>query len=104
MSGVGPAEPRKDPRVAETDAGVLAALAGFGPDGATLAQWREAAGRANDTFYKSRHRLVDAGKALYDTENARYIAAEPKVGPGPELVENGSNWPAVQKGNPVVPP
>jgi hypothetical protein len=32
--------PRKDPRIVETDRGTLATLGGFGPDGATLAEWR----------------------------------------------------------------
>jgi hypothetical protein len=83
--------PRKDPRTVRTDTGVLQALKEFGPEGATLAQWERAADRANDTFYKSRDRLVQGGKVLVDKENARYIAAEPKLGPGPGLVQDGSN-------------
>jgi hypothetical protein len=97
-------EPRKDPRTVKTDAGTLQALAGFGPGGATLGQWERAAGRANDTFYSSRDRLVEAGKVIHDAEKARYFAAEPKVGPGPGVVQNGSNSIVVQKVSPVVPP
>ena len=36
-------------------------------------------------------------------ENARYIAAEHNAGPGPELVQNGSNRLEVQKVSPEVP-
>lgn len=96
-------EPRKDPRVVKTDAGCLEALAAFGPGGATLSQWERAFDRSNDTFYKSRDRLVEAGKVIHDKENARYIAVEPNIGPGPELVQNGSNRLEVQKVSPVVP-
>jgi hypothetical protein len=90
IMGVAPTAPRKDPRIVRTDAGVLQALAEFGPEGATLAQWERSADRANDTFYKSRNRLVKAGKVIHDRENARYIAAEPSTGPGPEPVQDGS--------------
>jgi hypothetical protein len=60
-------------------------------------------GRANDTFYKSRDRLMAAGKAIYNNETARYVAAEPAAGPGPGLVQNGSNRLEVQKVSPEVP-
>ena len=82
-------EPRADPRTVETDAGVLRALAGFGPAGATLAQWRETSGRAKDTFYRSRDRLTLAGEVRYDVQNVRYIVAE--RGTGPEPIQHGSN-------------
>jgi hypothetical protein len=91
--GVASTEPRTDPRTGETDAGVLRALGGFGPAGATLAQWRETSGRANDTFYRSRDRLTLACKARYDAENARYNVAEAETGPGPEPIQDGSNDP-----------
>jgi hypothetical protein len=77
---------RKDPRTIKTDAGCLETLASFGPGGATLADWERAAGRANDTFYSSRDRLVTAGKVRLDQESARYIAVERSGGPGPGLV------------------
>ena len=97
-------QPKKDPRVAKTDARSLQTLAGFGPGGATLAQWERAVDRANDTFYKSRDRLVAAGKVIHDPENARYVAAEPNPGPGPGLVQNGSNSIEVQEVSPGAPP
>jgi integrase len=101
--GAPPIEPRKDPRIVATDAHSLQALAAFGPEGATLSQWEKAVDRSNDTFYKSRDRLVEAGKVIHDKENARYVAAEPKPSPGPELVQNGSNRLEVQKVSPEVP-
>jgi hypothetical protein len=55
-----------------------------------LAQWRRAVDRSNDTFYKSRDRLVEEGKVRLDGETARYIAAKPKPSPGPELVQNNA--------------
>ena len=96
-------QPKKDPRIVKTDAGCVETLAAFGPGGATLADWERAVDRSNDTFYKSRDRLVAAGKVIYDRENARYIAAEPKAGPGPGLVQDGSNRLEVQKVSPEVP-
>lgn len=96
-------QPKKDPRIVETDAHALRVLAVFGHGGARLAQWRRAVGRSNDTFYKSRDRLVEEGKVIHDAENARYIAAETNAGPGPELVQNGSNRLEVQKVSPEVP-
>jgi hypothetical protein len=83
----GSAEPRKDPRIVKTDAGTLEALTAFGPGGASLTEWERAAGRSNDTFYKSRDRLVAEGKVRYDAENARYVVAAPIIGPGPEVVQ-----------------
>lgn len=68
-----------------------------------MADWERAADRANDTFYSSRNRLVTAGKVIHDTENARYIAAEPIPGPTPEPVQDGSNILEVQKVSPEVP-
>jgi hypothetical protein len=97
------AEPHKDPRIVKTDAGCLETLAAFGPGGATLADWERAVDRSNDTFYKSRDRLVAAGKVIHNKEKARYIAAEPNAGPGPGLVQNGSNRLEVQEVSPVVP-
>jgi hypothetical protein len=97
-------EPRNDPRVVKTDAGCLEALAAFGPEGASLVDWERAAGRANDTFYSSRNRLVEAGKVIHDKENARYIVAGAIAGPGPGLVQDGSNSLEVQKVSPEVPP
>jgi hypothetical protein len=97
-------EPHRDPRIVKTDTGTLQALAAFGPGGAALADWERAAGRANDTFYKSRDRLVRAGEVIHDMEKARYIAAEPDAGPGSGLAQNGSNGLEVQKVSPVVPP
>jgi hypothetical protein len=105
-SAVGPtaAQPRKkDPRIVKTDARSLQTLASFGPEGTTLAQWERAVDRANDTFYRSRDRLVEAGKVRYQEENARYIAVEPGSGPGPEFVQNGSNSIEVQELSPVSP-
>jgi hypothetical protein len=101
--GTTPDEPRKDPRVVKTDAGCLEALAALGPEGASLADWERAADRANDTFYKSRDRLVESGKVIHDKDNARYIAAETLAGPGPEVVQDGSNSLEVQKVSPEVP-
>jgi hypothetical protein len=95
---------KKDPRTVKTDAGTLRTLVGFGPEGATLAQWERAVGRANDTFYKSRSRLIEAGMVRHDAENARYIVTDPSGSPGPALVQNGSNLNGVQKVSPVVPP
>ena len=83
--------PHKDPRAVETDAGLLKVLQGFGPGGATLVQWREAADRANDTFYKSRDRLVEDGKVRYQDETARYVAVNPETGRGPEQVQHEFN-------------
>jgi hypothetical protein len=97
-------EPRKDPRTVRTDAGTLEALAAFGPVGATLAQWEQAVGRSNDTFYRSRDRLVAGGKVVHDAENARYIASAPSTGPGPGSVQDGSNSLEVQRVSPEVPP
>jgi len=88
QTGSGSAKPRKDPRIVKTDAHSLETLAGFGGDGATLAQWEKAVNRANDTFYKSRDRLVDEGKVLFDAETAHYHVVEPRGGLGPELVQN----------------
>jgi hypothetical protein len=102
--GVPPTAPRKDPRTIKTDAGTLQALAAFGPGGATLAQWEQAVDRANDTFYRSRDRLVAGGKVVHDAENARYVAATPSTGPGPGSVQDGSNTLEVQKVSPEVPP
>jgi hypothetical protein len=99
-----PNGPRKDPRTVRTDADCLKALAGFGPEGAPLADWERAAGKANDTFYASRDRLVADGKVIVDRDQARYIAAEPDAGPGPGVVQDGSNRLAVQKVSPEVPP
>jgi AAA domain len=96
-------EPQGDPRPIETDEGLLKALAGFGPDGARLAQWREAAGRANDTFYKSRNRHIEAGKVRFDEENARYFLVETS-GPGPEQVQDVVQLDEIQKVSPEVPP
>ena len=101
--GIALGEPRKDPRVVKTDAGTLQALATFGPGGATLAEWERATGRANDTFYKSRDRLVEAEKVSFDKENARYIAVEPKASPGPGVVQDGSNSLEVQEVSPEAP-
>jgi hypothetical protein len=84
--GPGSAEPKKDARIVQTDAHSLQTLMGFGPGGAPLAQWERAVDRANDTFYKSRNRLVEAGKVRLDQESARYIAVEPSGGPGPAMV------------------
>ena len=102
-SGPVTAEPRKDPRIVKTDAHSLQTLAGFGPQGATLADWERAVDRSNDTFYSSRDRLVEARKVIHDKEKARYIAAKPNAGPGPGLVQNGSNRLEVQKVSPEVP-
>jgi hypothetical protein len=100
---VGSSEPRKDPRIVKTDAHSLQILAGFASSGATLSQWERAVDRAKDTFYKSRDRLVEAGKVRHDAENARYVVVEPSAGPGPELVQNGSNSIEVQEVSPVAP-
>jgi hypothetical protein len=83
---------------------MLQALAAFGPEGAPLAEWERVVNRANDTFYKSRDRLMAEGKVRFDAECARYVAAEPGAGPGPELVQNGSNIDEVQEVSPEVPP
>jgi hypothetical protein len=82
----GSPEHHKDTRIVKTDEGSLKALAEFGSEGATLADWERAVGRANDTFYNSRDRLVTAGKVRLDQENARYIALEPSAGAGSGLV------------------
>jgi len=87
--------PPTDWRTVETTA-VLRALTDFGIGGAMLAQRREAGSRANDTFYKSRGRLVAAGKVRFDNEDARYAAVEVTVGPGPEPFQGGSSWPAIR--------
>jgi hypothetical protein len=84
--GPGSVEPKKDARIVQTDAHSLQTLMGFGPGGAPLAQWERAVGRANDTFYKSRNRLVEAGKVRFDEQSAHYIALKPGDGPGPGLV------------------
>jgi hypothetical protein len=102
-AGIVSSERRIDPRTVRTDADCLAALAAFGPEGALLADWERAADRANDTFYKSRDQLVQAGKVIHDTENARYIAGEAVAGPGPGVVQDGSNSLEVQKVSPEVP-
>jgi hypothetical protein len=102
-AGINPTERRIDPRIVRTDADSLKALAAFGPGGTSLADWERAADRANDTFYSSRDRLVKAGKVIHDTEIARYIAAEAIAGPGPEVVQDGSNSLEVQKVSPEVP-
>jgi hypothetical protein len=106
LIGMGTAfgEAPKDPRLVKTDIEVLGTLASFGHGGAALAQWRSAADCANDTFYKSRNRLVDARKVIHDAENARYISADLSAGPGPELVQDRSNSSRVQKVSPEVPP
>jgi hypothetical protein len=96
-------EPRTDTRIVKTDAGLLQALAGFGSGGATLADWERAAGRANDTFYHSRDRLVAAGKVRFDAENARYVVVEQSGGPAPEPVQQRSNSFEVQEVSPVPP-
>jgi hypothetical protein len=83
--------------------GSLKALAEFGSEGAALARWHLAAARAKGTFYKSRDRLVEAGRVRFDGDNARYIAVEPSGGPGPEPVQNGSNLVEVQEVSPVSP-
>jgi hypothetical protein len=104
MVGAAAAEPAKvDPRIVKTDAGLLKALAEYGSGGATLSQWERAADRANDTFYKSRDRLVTAGKVRFDKETARYVVVEPVAGPGPGLVQNGSKLVEVQEVSPVSP-
>jgi hypothetical protein len=96
-------QPRKDPRIVKTDAGSLKALAEFGPEGATLSQWERAVDRANDTFYKSRDRLVEAGKVRFHNETAHYVVVESGGGPGPGLVQNGSKSIEVQEVSPVIP-
>jgi hypothetical protein len=102
-AGLTTSDPPPDPRTVETYTGMLQVLAGFGSGGAKLQQWREAADCANDTFYKSRDRLVQAGKVIHGTENARYIAMEAIAGPGPGVVQDGSNSLEVQKVSPEVP-
>jgi hypothetical protein len=54
---------------------------GLGQGAPTLADWERAADRANDTFYKSRDRLVTAGKVIQTT---RTRATSP---PNPMLVQ-----------------
>src|SRR5205814_1456712 len=84
--GPGSAEPKRDARIVQTDAHSLQTLMGFGPGGATLAQWERAVDRANDTFYKSRDRLVKAGKVSFDAETACYVTLEPSGSPVPGVV------------------
>jgi len=102
--GIVSGERHKDPRIVKTDAHSLEALAQFGPGGAALADWERAAGRANDTFYKSRDRLVEARKVRFDEESARYLVVETSAGPGPEAVQNMVQLDGVQKVSPEVPP
>ena len=87
----------------EPMSGSLSALAEFGPGGATLSQWERAVGRANDTCYKSRDRLVEAGKVRFDKETARYTVVEPGGGPGPGLVQDASKLVEVQEVSPITP-
>ena len=47
--------------------------------------------------------LVEVGKVHYDSETSRYTAAEPGAGPDPELVQDRSNIPEVQKVSPKIP-
>src|SRR5215469_7522479 len=77
----------------EPMSGSLSALAEFGPGGATLSQWERAVGRANDTCYKSRDRLVRGRQSAFRQGDRpvrrRGARRRPRSRTGPEWIEIG---------------